>query len=119
MYKTQKRYEEKVLVLNESTATRSSGGISVITEGSQQEVSMLILPDESVYEEDRNGGYTMTENLFAHISKSEMENVSLIPGRTQVIWNGNTYRVMDIIDYTSKPKFRNAEIRMVRRRDVI
>ena len=119
MYKTQKRYEETVTVLNESESSRGSGGVSFINEGSQKEVSMLILPDDSIYEEDRTGGYTITEQLFAHISKTEMEKVPLIPGRTQVIWNGNTYRVMDIIDYTSKPKFKNAEIRMVRKRNVI
>lgn len=119
MFKTQKLYEETVTVLNESTTARASGGVGVITEGSQQEVKMLILPDDSIYEEDRNGGYTMTEQLFAHISKTEMEKVSLIPGRTRVIWNGNEYRVVDIIDYTSKPKFKNAEIRMVRKRNVI
>jgi len=119
MFKTQKIYEETVSVLNESTTTRGSGGIGIITDGSLQSVKMLILPDDSIYEEDRNGGYTMTEVLFAHIRKTEMDKVSLIPGRTKVIWNGNTYRVMDIVDYTSKPKFKNAELRLVRKRNVI
>lgn len=119
MFKTQKTYEETVQVINESTTTRGSGGVGIITQGSQTDVKMLILPDDTVYKEDREGGYQQIEQLFAHISKKEIDKVSLIPGRTQVIWNGNTYRVIDIIDYTSKPRFKNAEIRMVRKTNVI
>lgn len=119
MFKTQKTYEETVQVINESTTSRASGGVGVITTGSQTDVKMLILPDDTRYKEDRNGGYQQIEQLFAHISKKEIDKVSLIPGRTKVIWNGNTYRVVDIIDYTSKPRFKNAEIRMVRKTHVI
>ena len=119
MFKTQKTYEETVQVINESTTSRASGGVGVITTGSQTDVKMLILPDDSIYKEDRNGGYQQIEQLFAHISKKEINKVSLIPGRTQVIWNGNTYRVVDIIDMTTKPRFKNAEIRMVRKSHVI
>jgi len=119
MFKTQKKHEEIVTVINESTTTRGSGGVGVITDGSRQDVSMVMLPDDSIYEEDRHGGYTQIEQLFAHVSKNEMEKVFLIPGRTKVIWNGNTYRVMDIVDYTSKPNFKNAEIRLVRKIHVI
>lgn len=119
MFKTQKRYEETVYVINESATARASGGIGTITETTQTAVKMLILPDDNMYKEDRQGGYQQIEQLLAHISKDEIEKVSLTPGITKVIWNGNTYRVMDIIDYTSKPKWKNAEIRMVRKTHVI
>jgi hypothetical protein len=119
MFRSQKGHEETVQVINESTTSRGSGGIGVITEGSRTDVKMLILPDDSIYKEDRNGGFQQIEQLFAHISKEEIDKISLITGKTKVIWNGNTYRVVGIIDMTTKPRFRNAEIRMVRKTDVI
>jgi len=119
MHHTQRHYEEIVSVIHESTTTRGSGGIGIITEGTETDVRMVILPDVRVYKQDRAGGTYFVETLYGQIRKTELDKVSLEPGRTKVIWNGNTYRVMDIIDYTSKMKFKNAELRMQRKVDVI
>jgi hypothetical protein len=42
----------------------------------------------------------------------------MIPGKTRVVWNGNEYKVIGIIDYRTKVRFQNAEIEMRRRLDI-
>ena len=114
MWKSQQSLEETVTVLNEQSPTRASGGIAVITDGTSQEIRMLMLPDIIIHKEPRKEGQYSYERLYAHISKTEMDKVDMIPGKTRVVWNGLTYKVMGIIDYRSKFKFQNAEIELRR-----
>jgi len=115
MWKTQKRFEETVTVVNESIPSLASGGIAVITDSSSVSMKMVILPDESKFREPRKEGQYQYERLFAHVRKTEMLKADIIPGKTKVIWNGETYKVFSKLDYTTKPKFRIAEIEMRRR----
>jgi len=115
MWKAQKRYEETVTVVNESSPTYSSGGIAVITDATGVSIRMLILPDQSVFREPRKEGQYQFERLFAHITKSEIAKAEITPGKTKVVWNGNTYKVYSKMDYTSKFKFKIAEIEMRRK----
>ena len=73
-----------------------------------------MLPDITVHIETDKEGQSSYERLYAHISKIEKDKVSIIPGRTKVIWDGKTYKVMGIIDYTSKFRFQNAELELRR-----
>ena len=118
MYKTQKKFEETVLVLNESAPVRGSGGIAVITDGTQQSISMVMLPDFEIHRESTVHGQYSYERLFAHVRVDEMDKVDMIPGKTRVEWNGYIYIVYRVLDYTSKTLFRNAEIEMRRRLDI-
>jgi hypothetical protein len=117
MWKSQRSLEETVTVLNEQSPSRGSGGIAVITDGTSQEIRMLMLPDMNIHRESRKEGQYSYERVYAHISKNEMDKVDMIPGKTRVVWNGLTYKVMNIIDYRSKFKFQNAEIEMRRQID--
>lgn len=117
MWKTQTRFEENVTVINENTPTLSSGGVAIITNNTSVSLKMLILPDTSVFRESRKEGQYQYERLFAQVRKTEIEKASIIPGKTRIIWNGNTYKVFSKMDYTSKPKFKIAEIEMRRRID--
>ena len=114
MWKTQKKFEETVTVLNEQSPTRGSGGISVIADGTTTGVRMLMLPDLNIHRETRKEGQYSYERVYAHISKGEMDKVDMIPGKTRVVWNGLTYKVMNILDYSSKILFQNAEIELRR-----
>lgn len=114
MWKTQKKFEEIVTVLNESSPERGSGGISVITDGTSKDIRMLMLPDMNIHREPRKEGQYSYERVYAHISRTEMDKVEIIPGKTRIVWNGLTYKVMNILDYSSKILFQNAEIEMRR-----
>lgn len=114
MWKMSKNFEETVTVVNEQPPTRGSGGIAIITTPATQEIKMVMLPDMNVFREPRKEGQYNYERLFAQVSKDEIDKVEMIPGKTKVVWNGLTYKVVNIIDYTSKKLFRNAEIEMRR-----
>lgn len=114
MWKTNKKFEETVTVVNEQSPTRGSGGIAKITTPATQDIRMLMLPDNNIYRELRREGQFNYERVTAQISKDEMEKVDMIPGKTKIVWNGFTYKVVNITDYTSKLLFRNAEIEMRR-----
>lgn len=111
-------FEETVTVLNEGSPIRGSGGIAIITDGTSQSIRMLILPDDNRHREPRKEGQYSYEQLFAHVRKTEMAKVDMIPGKTRVVWNGNEYKVINIIDYRTKVRFQNAEIEMRRRLDI-
>jgi len=119
MWETQKKFEETVTVLNEGYATRGSGGVALITNGTSTSIKMLMLPDTDVFVEKREEDNYRWETLYAQIRKTEMDKVNMIPGQTRVVWNGNDYKVLEIIDYRNKNLFRLAEIRLARRLDVI
>lgn len=114
MWKTSKKFEETVTVVNEQPPTRGSGGVAIITTPSTQEIQMMMLPDTNVFNEPKKEGQYNYERLFAHVNKDEMDKVDMIPGKTKVVWNGLTYKVVNIINYTSKILFQNAEIEMRR-----
>jgi hypothetical protein len=114
MWKTQQKFEETVTVLNEQSPIRGSGGISVITDGTSKQIRMLMLPDLTIHRETRKEGQYSYERVYAHISKDEMDKVDMIPGKTRIVWNGLTYKVMNIVDYRSKILFQNAEIELRR-----
>ena len=114
MWKMSKRFEETVTVVNEQSPVRGSGGIAIITTPSTTEIRMVMLPDRNVFKEPRKEGQYNYERLLAHVSKYEIDKVDMIPGKTKVVWNGLTYKVVSILDYTSKKLFRNAEIEMRR-----
>lgn len=114
MWKMSKKFEETVTVVNEQPPTRGSGGVAIITTPTTQEIRMMMLPDRNVFKEPRKEGQYNYERLIAHVSKDEIDKVEMIPGKTKVVWNGLTYKVVSIIDYTSKILFRNAEIEMRR-----
>ena len=118
MFKTQKKFEEDIVVLNESDPVRGSGGIAKITDSSETTIRALVLPDIDIHMETREEGQFHFERVYAHIRKSQKELVDIIPGKTRIEWNGNNYVVADIIDYTSKKLFQNAEIEMRRRLDI-
>ena len=88
MWKSQRSLEETVTVLNEQSPTRASGGIAVITDGTPQQIRMLMLPDLNIHRETRKQGQYSYERVYAHISKSEMNKIDMIPGKTRVVWNG-------------------------------
>lgn len=114
MWKTQKKFEETVTVLNEQNPTRASGGVAVISDGASQDIRMLMLPDGVMHRESRKEGQYAYERVTAQISSEEMDKVDMIPGKTRVVWNGLTYKVMSIIDYRDKILFQNAEIELRR-----
>lgn len=115
MWKHQKRHEETVIVINESAPSYSSGGIAIITDASGVSMKMVIMPDGSRFREPRKEGQYNYERIFAHVSKNEIEKADIIEGKTKIVWNGNTYKVFTKLDYTSKPRFRIAEIEMRRK----
>ena len=115
MWKTQKMFEEDITVVNESAPVRGSGGIAIITDGTSTTIRALMLPGSELYREQRQEGQYTYERIFAHVNKDEIDKVSLVEGKTKVIWNGLTYRVIRVMDYTSKKRFRNAEIELRRR----
>jgi len=119
MWKTQKKFEEKVTVVNENSPIRGDGGIAIITDNTSTGVKMVMLPDGQVYHENRKEGQFSYERVYAHVSKNEMDKTPIVPGRTKVIWNGLTYVVMEIIDYSNKLLFKNAEIELRRKLDHI
>ena len=114
MWKTQQKFEETVLVYNEQAPTRASGGVAVISNGTTTGVNMLMLPDNIIHKEPRKEGQYSYERVIAQVSDKEMNKISIIPGKTKIIWNGLTYKVMSIIDYTSKILFQNAELELRR-----
>lgn len=114
MFQTQKKYEEDITVFNEGSTVYASGGIGKITNGDSQTIKALIMPETNVYRETRKEGRFNVEIVFAHVRKTEMDKVDMLPGKTRITWNGNDYRVMNIIDYRAKPRFKNAEIEMRR-----
>jgi len=118
MWKTQTKYEETVTAYNQSEPTRGSGGIAFITKGTETEIKMVMMPDFEIYREMRKEGQYSYERVFAQIRLSEMDKLDMIPGKTRIEWNGNTYVIHNILDYTSKIMFQNAEIEMRRRLDV-
>ena len=118
MFKTQKQFEENITVLNESDPVRGSGGIAKITDSSETTIRALIMPDMDIHIETREEGQYHYERVYAHVRKSQIELVDIIPGKTRIDWNGNEYVVRDILDYTSKKLFQNAEIEMRRRLDI-
>lgn len=117
MYRTQKRNEEFVTVRTENIPTRASGGYANITIREETGIYAVIEPDTNTYISDEQGAY-IREKSYALVRETEMAKCHMEEGKTQIIWNGNTYRVIGIIDQTERPKFRNAEITMVRRVDV-
>ena len=119
MWKTQRQFEETVTVYNEGSPTRGSGGIAIISDGTSLSIKMLMLPDYNIHVETKKEGQSKFERVYAQISKIEMDKISIIPGKTKVIWNGNTYKVTTIIDYTLKPLFQLAEIEMRRQLEYI
>ena len=114
MWKTQQKFEETVTVYNEQAPTRASGGVAVISDGTSQDIQMLMLPDNIIHREPRKEGQYSYERVTAQISKDELDKVSIIPGKTKIIWNGLTYKVMSMIDYTSKLYFQLAELELRR-----
>ena len=114
MWKTNTRFHETVTVVNEQSPTRGSGGIAVITTPATQDIKMVMLPDNNLYKELRREGQYNYERVTAHVSKGEIDKVDMIPGKTKIVWNGLTYKVVSIIDYTSKLLFKTAEIEMRR-----
>lgn len=115
MYRTQKRNEETILVRNEleSDPVRGSGGIALIDVYSETGIKAVVLPDTETYIQDDKGFY-IRDTAYALVRKEEMDKVDMIPGKTKITWDGNTYRVVGKIDARTKYKFQNAEIRMVR-----
>jgi len=115
MFKTQKPYEETVTVYNQLTPVRASGGIATIPTSSSTTMKAVMLPDSNIYRENRKEGQFFYERVFAQVRKDEINRVSIIPGKTRIEWNGYTYVVYQMLDYTSKKLFQNAEIELRRR----
>ena len=116
--KEAKKYEEDITVLNESDPVRGSGGIAVITDSSSDTIRAMLMPDLDIHIEARRDGQYRYDKVYAHVRQSVMDSVSIIPGKTRIEWNGNEYVVSNILDYTSKKLFRNAEIEMRKRLDI-
>lgn len=117
MWKTQKLFEVSVSVINESTPVRGTGGIAVISDDTETEISMVIMPDYGIHREPRKEGQYVYERIYAHVRADEMAKADMIVGKTRIEWNGNIYMVHSIIDYTSLKLFQIAEIEMRRKLD--
>lgn len=115
MFKTQKQFEETITVVNEGSPSYASGGIAIISDGTSKNIKAVIMPDIDTHRETRKEGQFEVEVVFAQVRKSEMDKIDMIPGKTRITWNGYSYRVTSIVDYRSKPLFKNAEIEMRRR----
>jgi hypothetical protein len=113
MFNTQKRNEELIQVRNEQEPVWGSGGISTIAVDSVTGIKAVMMPDSRRYVQGKAGS-VLEELAFALVRESEMEKADMIPGKTKIIWNGNTWRILGITDVRNKHKFQNAEISLVR-----
>lgn len=115
MFLTQKKFETNITVFNDGEPQYASGGTAIISSGVSQSIKAVIMPDDRFYRENRKEGQYISERVFAHVRKDEMDKVDMIPGKSRITWNGYSYEVVNILDYRDKPLFRNAEIEMRRR----
>lgn len=113
MFRTQKHNEELVTVRNEYEPVRASGGVSRIDVYQETGIRMVMLPDQRRYVEDPKG-FKLVDYMYAHVSREEMTKADMIPGKTKIIWNGDTWRVQGILDYRMKDKWQLAEITLVK-----
>lgn len=118
MWKTQKRYEETITVRNEQIPQWSSGGIATVTVTGVVSIKAVMLPDDRKYKQSDDGDM-LVDMMYAHVRKDEMAKADMIPGKTKIIWNGDTWRVIGIVDYRTKARWQNAEIQLVKHIGVV
>jgi len=118
LWKTNKKFETTVQVINQGTALRGSGGIGWIATGAiVEDVKVLWMPDLHTFIWNDQGKFTEERNVL-HVSKKVWDNTPFIVGKTLVQKDGKEFRVINCFDYSDFKQIGVVEIEVVRKVDV-
>jgi hypothetical protein len=117
---TNKRHEVSITAYNESEATRMEGGIVERTKSSNVTLKILKMHNQSVERRTQAGQRYREDSFTFQVRSSELadKNFELHEGRTHFIYNGNTYRVLQVIDYSMYPLTKTIQGRALRKINV-
>jgi len=105
-----RRHEIEVTAYNEANSEREYGGVVSRSIGSNVTIRILYMHRDTREIRKPNGQRFREEGFKFQISKTEetKKNFTVVAGKTFIIRNGNTYKVIEIKDYTMY-KFTNAK----------
>jgi len=93
------RYHHVTIQAYNETIARGTGGLEVITKGTEVSLNMLLVPTSKT-KRYRDFGTFVEEYIILQVSKEELSNNSfnVSVGNTHIIYSGNDYRVASILD---------------------
>lgn len=108
-----------VTMYNESTANIADSGLVTRTKGTEKTIGILIMNSGTMFFYGENGRFT-EDGIKFQVDKKMLDDNSfeVLTGRTFLVYNGNTYRVLDVKDYKEYPHVKLIECKAVRIIDV-
>lgn len=105
-----RRHEIEVTAYNETTSVREYGGIVSRERGADVTIKILYMHIDSIIVRKPNGQRFREDGFKFQISEAEENETSLTveAGKTFIIRNGHTYKVVEVKDY-SMYKFTRAK----------
>ena len=93
-------YEENVTAWNEEDAVFIDGGKSLREKSDDVTMSILTMKEGSMFFYEDEGRF-QSDGIVFQVSKAELEKLdfSIKSGNTHIEKDGNTYRVMEVVDY--------------------
>lgn len=100
-FRCNKWHGTSVSMWNESDAIVEDSGRVYRTSGSEVLINILLLRTGTMLFYDGNGRF-VEEGVLFQVSKKELDDASFTikSGKTYLRINGETYRVMNVLDYT-------------------
>lgn len=119
MWRANKWHETEVTIYNEEDPTELEGG-KAIREDSEEETTKIVILKEGTMFFYEAGGRFEAEGLRFQISKKKSSDLSfsIEAGRTFVVYNGKTYRIVNVWDYSYIRQIRLIECKAVKILDV-
>lgn len=104
MWNINKLREVNVIAWNEEDPTSLAGGKSIREKSNDVTLSILIMKTGSMFFYEEEGRF-QSDGIVFQVSLDELTNLdfSIKAGCTHIEKDGNTYRVMEIVDYTQYP----------------
>lgn len=114
------RHEISITAYNEGEATRVEGGIVERTKSSEVTLKILKMHNQSVERRNERGQRYREDSFTFQVRPTELSanSFTLYEGRTHFIYNGNNYRVIQVIDYSMYPLTQTIQGRAVRKINV-
>jgi len=115
MWRGNKWHEVEVSIYNEKDPTDLEGGKAIRDVTTLETARIFPLKEGTMFFHDEDGRFA-AEGLKFQISKKQASDLSFTieAGRTFIEYNGNTYRIVQVLDYTHVRQIRVTQCKSVK-----
>jgi len=115
MWRSNKWHEVEVSIYNEEDPTDLEGGKAIREITTPKTVRIFPIKEGTMFFHDGEGRFA-GEGFKFQISKKQASELSFTieSGRTFIVYNGNTYRILQVLDYTHVRQIRLMQCKSVK-----